>query len=93
MAILYQNFGMVSLVSGNFRTPILALDNTKIEIIWYYATHNTIYFKVVGGERKWVNPQLVDYKFLRTLPGKKIKSDRFYKRINGNILEMGDESC
>ncbi len=25
------------------------VDSTKICFIWYYATHNTIYFKVVGG--------------------------------------------
>jgi len=24
-------------------------DNTKIYFIWYYATHNTIYFLVAGG--------------------------------------------
>ena len=24
-------------------------DDTKIGLIWYYVTHNTIYFKVVGG--------------------------------------------
>ncbi len=25
-------------------------DNTKIEIIWYYAKHNTIYFLVAANE-------------------------------------------
>ena len=29
---------------------MISLDITKIGLIWYYATHNTIYLEVVGGE-------------------------------------------
>lgn len=44
---MIPRFVSCSCLNCLFRLGASLIDNTKIEIIWYYATHTTIYFKVV----------------------------------------------